>query len=427
MNLRSSHTESSCPGSNRSVRNRSRRQCHRDAQPGFETLESRNLLAANVFDPVSGTLFVTFEATDSLVQLVARKDQLAVIDGGVLGESEALALSAIEHIDVRGFDGVAQSLQSLTLRGDFRDSAIQSLMNVTIRGVNEVLFDSQMVLGGDLWVDLDTARVPDSTFLNQTANSLLTVQGDTFVRAVAGDIDLSSGTNDFVGPVQFANQDGGLVAVSDINELQFEMLKLEGRLNATASTIVDTVGTLIDVRGEAYMRADSILLGNDASDDVQLPLLNFAVEGPVDISAARDITLFGNSTATSARLRVTGAILDTPVSQVFVSGLLDLTAETGIRLGMDGGSELDTTSLRVISGGDAEIADVNAIQLDLALNDNDFSLTSGGDLVLGPVRPGGSGWRLFCESVFHQPRDVLFRPVSDGTLVLCISGRCHHS
>jgi hypothetical protein len=365
----------------------------------FEILEPRRLLAVAALDYDSGILSITYEAGESSVS-IGNNNRFLMINGEIAGntapEPARIPLDSIRQIRVEGHATSAAMGLNLEFVDKFNQENSPGLQDVRVSDVNRVAFLGQLELAGNLVV----ATGPESGEVWQSLDGQLEIQGSTQISVFGGGINLSSPQNDFAGPVSIVSAHStGEVRIVDTKALLLDQIDVEGTLRLKANTIRDSGHASIRVTEALFVKAEksfssplefvnsplarytgSIILGDSATDDLQIGKLNFKARGMVSIRADSSLLLIGSSYATNARLEASGSIDDAIFARTNVKARIALRAGEQIRLGDMDTCAFNAAAVRVVAAGSVAIhqqEDMTLLGVEVGGN---LTASSGGNL-----------------------------------------------
>ncbi len=306
-----------------STQRKSNRRRRSSAQAlGFESLEHRRVLATGVFDAATATLAVDVPA-DEIQTIFDNDGQFVTLAGSTDLDDTQEGLQQVRVEDVRNIavTGTQGAVQSVVLRGTFDE-----LNSLSIENLSHVLFDGTWQLQSDLTINQTPNDLQVTGQVADTANSVLTVNGNTSISIQSGSLDFLDGVTNLNGQFDFSDRtadgDHRLQAAGDLVLGQIDA----GTLRLEANSIADINDSSISI-ARAYLRADSIELGETGEDFVDIQRLNFKSDGSVDITDDRNLELIGASNANNLNLVVTDWLSDARFARTNVNQLASFTAE----------------------------------------------------------------------------------------------------
>lgn len=328
---------------------------------GFERLEDRRMLATTTWDLNTATVNVAFDPGEMLVTVGNDGTHLTV--NGVLVElpagsaSKHIEIGQIENLrvingNIGGGDNFAKSFPDLVFSDTFNSLNAPLLNEISLSGIDELLFNGFLETGGTLTANL----AGPSSLVGQASGSTLIVRGKTEINLPGGQVLLNEPANDFgVAMILEIGMPSGESRIRDANGLVLAKVDVDGSLHLQAPVIVDIAGATIDVGETLYLQGANIILGDSAM--LSAARLNVQATGSANISMISDMILTGVNSAGTAILRSQGMIGDVDNVTIGIAGELLLDARAGISLGDSVSREFNAGTLFVSSGGNVQISE----------------------------------------------------------------------
>ena len=292
---------------------RARRKLQRQtATSNYDVLEDRNLLAVTALFS-GGVLDIGLSAANEVATVTVNDDGFVAVNGdidlnsGVAGVQSATT-AEVFIIDVAGVAGVAN--QGAVLAGSFAN-----LEEVEVTGVNDVNFAGSYNISDELNVVLDGA---DGGVID---TGVLVVQGTTSIDANNNLINLDNSNNNFIGAVSVFTDTFNSVVLADQNDIVFDEVNVNGDfIVSSGGTISDVAGSEIFVSNDAVLAAQSVVIGDNAADNVNFIRVNANTTGLFELHESGAIVIDGDNQWGSA-------ILDAPVIVDSLFSNIDITGD----------------------------------------------------------------------------------------------------
>jgi hypothetical protein len=343
----------------------------------YDVLEDRRVLTTFTgFDAAGVVTIGLSDNNDVAVVDVATNGNLTVNGSQDINSSAAgvqtLTAAAVSQFVVNG--DATKSSQAAAFGGAF--TGARSVESITVNDVNLVSFNGQYNITQNLTIGLVGAdgRVGDSTA------GRLTVGGLTDITARNNAIGLNNVSNDFN---QVSLSTAGVsqnAVITDINGMEFVNIRTTGDLIATAGgAITDAAGAVVEVDGDGWFVADSVVLGDNASDVTNFFRSGFDVSGHVELNEDTN-TIFLTSNMGSLTVDSAGGVFDGRTTTVIVQGLADITAANRIRLGNHGTDTFNAGSIQFNTNGHAHFFEDSGTVIVGTNTANSLDITSLGDV-----------------------------------------------
>ena len=329
---------------------------------GYESLEDRRVLVTYLgFDADTGTLDITLTSNNDSV-VVDRGSTHVTVDGSRDLDTRTPGIQEVAYRDLRNINfinayGGGLINQSITFNGNFSTNAEAALQNITVNGAKHVNFNGTYELAGDLNVTMVDKDKGGS--LNDANVGWLVVHGETNVEAKNNEITIDNAASDFRGPVSLeSNRD---VTIWDADDLTFANIDIEGNFIAKASnTIGDVDGSNIDVTRNTWFESESVLLGENAQDDVNFWRVSSTTVGTTEINEDSNVILL-NIDAKDLVVRTPAGIFDGRTTAISVQDSVTLEANDRIRIGDNGTDSFDAGTVNFNSAGHVHIWENSAM------------------------------------------------------------------
>lgn len=355
---------------NRRARRAQKRQQMKSSNVGYDNLEERKLLTVSA--GFSGGLLAVglTEAGDTAAVTVTAGGLVAVNGNTDLNPDAAGAQTAtsaaVTGINVSGVEGVNN--QSVQLAGSF-----SNLNTVNVNAVSSLDFVGSYVLGGNLNVVLDGngGGVVDS--------GVLVVQGQTSIDANDNPINLDNNNNNFVGAISLSTNFFNSVVIADQNDVVLDNVDVNGDLIVSSGgDVSDVSGSAIDVGRNGIFAAQSVVLGDNAADDVNFLTILANTTGLFELHEDSITVIRGDNQWGSAIIE-SDVIVDSRTSNINILGDAVFDA-TLIRLGEHGTDTFNAGRVNFNAPGQVHIHENSSLTVFGDNVANTLNLVAVGDL-----------------------------------------------
>ena len=339
----------------------------------YESLEERQVLASVVgFDAATGALTVDLTDVNDVAQISILNNNIAVNGSDDLssaGGTQSAAFTDLRSITITG--NPALSGQNAMFFGNYLSSNGAAIQSITATGVDNVTFFGQYQTNA-LAANLSQAggQVSDA------ANGQIVVTGPTNITANNNSIVLDNANNDFRGNVTV--RAGGLdrdAVFTDVNDIQFSTVDVSGDLRVVAGgDITDSAGATVTIDRDAHFTADSVTLGDNATDALNIGRINSTTTGDLTFVEDSSVVLL-DITADNLNVSTIGGIFDGRFTSINVAQTATFEGDR-IRIGENGGDTFNAGAVNFNSDGHVHIwedSSTNFVGSNTALSFNIFS------------------------------------------------------
>ena len=210
-------------------------------------------------------------------------------------------------------------------------------------------------------------------------SGLVVSQGSTFIDANNNGINLDNNNNNFVGPVSLFTNDFNSVVLADQNDLIFDEVIINGDLIVSAGgDVTDVAGSVIDVSRNGVIAAQSVVLGDNTTDNVDFLRITANTTGLFELHEDGVTVIRGDNQWGSANIEAI-AIIDSLTSNINILG--DGVFEANlIRLGEHGTDTFNSGRINWTSNGHVHIHENSAMEVFGNNLSNTLNLVAIGDL-----------------------------------------------
>ncbi|MBL4679587.1 MAG: hypothetical protein JKY88_02540, partial [Pseudomonadales bacterium] len=283
---------------------------------------------------------------------------LSVTSGGNISQNEdkTITVDGLLELNSGGNDinleGNANSFGSLNITAN----------DVVLIENNDTQIDGLLV---------DTANIFSDGSISSTAQ--LTVIGQSTFGSKGKDISLSNSLNVF-GPLSL---DGSTVTIVEANDIELSEVKTTTLITLTTDgTISDINGSDITVTDAVFNAGDSIILGDNDTDDVSISNANFVALNVVSLNSSGSIE-FSNLDTELANIETEDEIRETDDATIRVN---DLTLSAGGNIKLDNGQNT-FGRVQIDKAESVSLKDSTNTVLGAISKTTDFSLVSDGSIV----------------------------------------------
>ena len=346
----------------------------------YASLEPRQLLAVTtMFDGATGSLNITM-SEDNDVVVVDSSGGLVTINGSPDTNSSMNGVQETNVIDIAEITVIgnsSMSQQNVAFDGDF-SSGVANLSKIRVQFANNVSMLGNYFLADSFEVELSQS----GGGLGDGQTGRLHVSAESVINAGDNRVQLDNSLNDFGGEVSVTNS--GIendVVLSDVNDIILQHADVAGDLALRAAGLIsDTDGASLTVGGIGWLRAESILLGEDASNTTNFSQVSFDATGAVELHEDSDTFIVRMGHAQSLMINSSGMIEDGRKSHIQVADQAVFHSSAEIRLGDRSSDLFNAGQIEFQSGAGVEISENSSTHLMGDSFASSLLLTSRGDI-----------------------------------------------